>query len=355
MKNLSYSELQNIPPNSARLWGDYVVHSNNSFYCVNNSSVIHDDPTAVPMFGWKFHIGIDDRPDTDGKKNNLEKGWNIVSDILIAHGVKEFKIVRADQDFYQVKEMDGEIIDQRGKQLTIYSYLDPRDQDTFFWKKVLQDIETALRLNNITPNMPDNTHEFSVAGSEYIRYRNDARYHGGEEGDDEYYELVENRTTNPNPSNLLNPYENIRLHPPGLEDHVIHYLTPCINSIASACVSCWAILPTQFFQSNTGMSEHLLSANHSGSANLSSHGRENHLPEGNGSAIPSINAGRNAFSSASLLNATRHHISQDHTHHSMSDHSFMQTSSSHEKERQLSPSTDLMQRETKPDSDQLHL
>lgn len=206
--------------------GDFAVSQTSAFYSVYNNSVNSKAYEGFPA-GWKFHVGIDDSLDSEGKQSNLEKGWRIVSDVLSKHNVRTWKVVKPNQNFSEIKH-DPQVgeIDQRGKQITIHAYLDPHDEDPSFWQKVMQEIETELRLNNVTPNVPNNDHEITLTGSNYIRYRQDGICRrdvpgfvpSEEEDESDQIALVENRTNNPNPSNLLNPYKGIQLHPPTSED-----------------------------------------------------------------------------------------------------------------------------------------
>lgn len=147
-------------------WSGY---ARNGFYWLQYSMPVETKPVPV-LFGYKFHIGVDD---SEGKEDNLARAWNLMKDIMIKYSIMRCKVVVPEGHF---STNDDER--QYGKQITIYATEDPRRGDVRFWQDVLQEIESTFIANNIEPDpSTDRNNDLAVRGSQYIRYRNDAKIH----------------------------------------------------------------------------------------------------------------------------------------------------------------------------------
>lgn len=139
----------------------------------------HILPDNYDPRGWKFHINLD--PNDLGMK-----GWDIVKEILVKHGVNVFKI--ANQSSHPLGSM-------LGREITIYpnhenpprDWKIPGENGRASWEQIFTEITAALHHNNINPGMvPPNTTnngrgsiERSVTGTPYISYRNDSNDFNG--------------------------------------------------------------------------------------------------------------------------------------------------------------------------------
>jgi hypothetical protein len=118
-------------------------------------------------FIWKFHISIDE------ESENLEKGWNIIKDILITRAVASFKVLHPDETLVG---SGG----QEGKQVTIYASCNTNytAQD---WQGILTEIETALLAASVKQGPSCKQRgakpERAVEGSQYIYFRLDVGDH----------------------------------------------------------------------------------------------------------------------------------------------------------------------------------
>lgn len=147
-------------------WSGY---TRNGFYWLQYSVPVEVRPVPV-LFGYKFHVGVDDR---EGSKENLVRAWNLIKDIMIKYNIMRCKVVEPKGHF-----STNDIEKQYGKQITIYATEDPRRGDLEFWQTVLQEIESALLSHDIDPDpSADRNSDLVVRGSQYIRYRNDAKIH----------------------------------------------------------------------------------------------------------------------------------------------------------------------------------
>jgi hypothetical protein len=138
--------------------------------------------------GWKMHISVDDRDIA-----NIAKAWNLLKDIFIDEKLI-VKVVRPHSNFYKDDS-------QHGKQVTMYVYMSmPKELDE--WKRIFNTIEEILSTNNILNNKfpPFNK---PLLGSKYLSYRND------DKGDGTYIASPNNY----NPSNQIDPFQQIELQP----------------------------------------------------------------------------------------------------------------------------------------------
>ena len=148
---------------------EWTGYPKSGFYWLQYSMPQESKPVLIP-FGYKFHIGVND---SEGSEDNLARAWDLIKDIMIKHDITRCKVVGPEGHF---STNDAE--KQYGKQITIYATEDPRRDDIGFWQDILQEVESALIANDIAPdpNSERNT-EPTIDGSQYTRYRNDARIH----------------------------------------------------------------------------------------------------------------------------------------------------------------------------------
>ena len=128
--------------------------------------------------GWKIHISIDDNFQTDPKKINLKRAWDLIADIMIEHKIQQCKVVTPEGNFSNghVGNDHDNPDKQYGKQITLYCFLDPREYEIDFWASVLQQIESTLFTHGIKPDPTPTQHQEAVIeGSRYFTYRNDAQ------------------------------------------------------------------------------------------------------------------------------------------------------------------------------------
>jgi len=126
---------------------------------LDNGDLIELAPAMIT--GYKLHIAIDDSID-----GNMERGWNIVKDILIDHGIHASKVAMPGMGFAN----NSEYREQQGKQITVYACYNPDAQ----WNDICQEITIALADNNVTPaNFSTGNGEQVIRGSNYISYRSD--------------------------------------------------------------------------------------------------------------------------------------------------------------------------------------
>ena len=119
--------------------------------------------------GWKFHVSLDDEDFA-----NVARGWDIIKDVLIKHMVATFKVVREGQ---RIADLSPK---QRGKQITIYQFRDPR----FNWQEIIAEITRTLTKERIKPGYAPPS-DNPVPGTNYVYYRTDlsadGKYLGGGE------------------------------------------------------------------------------------------------------------------------------------------------------------------------------
>jgi hypothetical protein len=118
-------------------------------------------------FGWKFHVSIDD---TD--PNNIEKGWNLVKEILIRERVYTSKVVAKGRQMAETQVLEKG--SQRGKQITIYTTHHP-DRRLDAWSKLVSEITRVLAENEIAPSHSPESDE-PIEGSNYVSFRSDGYY-----------------------------------------------------------------------------------------------------------------------------------------------------------------------------------
>lgn len=128
-----------------------------------NFGYVGDNPAVLPPpgassihSGWKLHLAI---YDADG--DNVAKAWDALKDILINYRIAESKVIKPGISFSQDPI-------QYGKQITIYQFYNPNRD----WARIVNEIETALRLNDIRPAACSPSDK-RIPGSNYISYRND--------------------------------------------------------------------------------------------------------------------------------------------------------------------------------------
>lgn len=113
--------------------------------------------------GWKFHVSIDDHD-----KGNIEKGWNIVKDILISHNVYFSKVVAHDYTMDDTIELEQGA--ERGKQITIYMASHP-NRAIKRWEELATDITRELARANVQPSYrPDAESDIPINGSHYVSF-----------------------------------------------------------------------------------------------------------------------------------------------------------------------------------------
>lgn len=152
--------------------GKFVSTADNSKFFVNlRMQGIPNDIAAniVPerTLGWKFHVSIDD---TDPE--NIEKGWNLVKEILIRERVYISKVVSSVRQMVETQDLArGE---QRGKQITIYT-APHRDRGLEAWSNLVSEITRVLAQNGIAPSYRPEGDE-QIEGSNYVSFRYDGYY-----------------------------------------------------------------------------------------------------------------------------------------------------------------------------------
>lgn len=153
----SYSNLRMVTPTEQIKTGPYtalIEHPRSAFI-----TFAHESYKLQSEYGWKFHISVNDE-----NFKNVEKAWDILKDILIRHSIKLSKVVRPD---FQISI---KIPKQRGKQITIYQFLNAELEN---WEQILIDITYAFTKNGIEPgHAPISDHP--IRGTPYVYYRTDA-------------------------------------------------------------------------------------------------------------------------------------------------------------------------------------
>lgn len=103
-------------------------------------------------YGWKFHIGLECRNESDDsfyyKSENLEKGFDIAYGILVKHGVALFKVMTpgtASLVSFSPEEIQAS---QINKQITIYAAANP-EKTVQDWQEMFTEITKAYQENNI--------------------------------------------------------------------------------------------------------------------------------------------------------------------------------------------------------------
>lgn len=147
--------------------------------------------------GWKFHISI--------SEEDLEKGWNIVKYVLISNRIRSFKVCKNGLDMAcidtlkeNIKNRKLNIHDQRGKQITIYSYLDVT-KNSKDWQKIFEKITGLFVKYGVKPSYSPPS-DLKINGSSYIYYRYD-----DSEGDLEQYNKQKKSSI---PENIKDPYQS---------------------------------------------------------------------------------------------------------------------------------------------------
>jgi hypothetical protein len=138
---------------------DFFVHLNRKINLAENETII-----PVRKFGWKFHVSID-----DSEPDNIEKGWNLVKDILIENRVYASKVVAKGHQMVKTIVLQEGL--QRGKQITIYTS-QHIDRDLQSWVALIRDITVSLTLNEVKPSFRPITDEL-INGSNYVTFRAD--------------------------------------------------------------------------------------------------------------------------------------------------------------------------------------
>lgn len=112
--------------------------------------------------GWKFHVLIADSGD-----NNLERGWAILKDELIRHGIHYTKIIKESE-----RDALKNDTEQSSKIVTVYAFRQNKtDRD---WQQFIYDVSNVLERNNIqAAPRPDS--DMPIKNSRYFSYRNDGR------------------------------------------------------------------------------------------------------------------------------------------------------------------------------------
>lgn len=97
--------------------------------------------------GLKFHITLDDQGGRD--EQNRAKGWDIVKDILIEHGVSTFKVVNADKTLSNISA-------EKGKDTAIYTKYNP-NLSPADWENILKKIILNLIAQDVRPGLLPST------------------------------------------------------------------------------------------------------------------------------------------------------------------------------------------------------
>lgn len=115
--------------------------------------------------GYKIHISIFDPNDAD---TNLANAYTIFFRIALKHDISFYKIVA---DCY--RELLRSNHDERGKEITIYSFKE--DRPALEWQKFLIELTQEFVVNHIIPG-PLPHGDICFPGSSYFSYRNDGSY-----------------------------------------------------------------------------------------------------------------------------------------------------------------------------------
>ena len=156
----------------------------------------HRDPlnpsTSLQKFGWKLAISLGHEP-----KDNIEKAYNLIKDILTDNKVCSAKVVCPEYASQMYP-------DQQGKEIRIYPYANPPNTD---WAKIITDISLVLNQNGITPGSCAKG-DRPIEGSPYVTYRNDAK-----PGTNNLQGVRPNEVGyDYNPSKSPDPFSNIRVN-----------------------------------------------------------------------------------------------------------------------------------------------
>ena len=115
--------------------------------------------------GYKIHVAIYDPNDDD---SNLEQAWDIFVKQVIKHGIYQVKIIAPD---FRKTLRDDSHSHERGKEITIYSFKEARLTEV--WQLFFEEVTKEFVAHEIIPG-PLPPGDFSVKGSSYFSYRNDA-------------------------------------------------------------------------------------------------------------------------------------------------------------------------------------
>lgn len=131
---------------------------------------------------FKMHVAIDDTHNRIAIDSNLERGYNIVDQILRKNRVFHYKVVRPgvkmDQDLSRLC--------QARKQITIFSGEEGPNRSLAEWEQIMDEIVLTLVDQEVEPK-PEliGEQDVRVKGSRYITYRCDNKYSGKPENNDE--------------------------------------------------------------------------------------------------------------------------------------------------------------------------
>lgn len=122
---------------------------------------------------FKLHIAIDDTHNKIIMDSNLERGYNIVDQILRNNRVFHYKVVRPGVTMDQ----DSSKLYQARKQITVYSGEEGSDRSLAEWERVMDEIVLTLADHEVEPR-PEliGEQDVRVKGSKYITYRCDNKY-----------------------------------------------------------------------------------------------------------------------------------------------------------------------------------
>lgn len=142
--------------------------------------------------GWKFHISLDD---SDEKRENISKAWNLIIDLIYKYQIAVTKVVTNEVNQADYKKIIG-------KQITIYAN---QSIDPNFWTYFFKEIHDKFVTNNIKPGFTAEGNR-QIAGSEFISYRFDTTFNNGRKGTDR------REGGNYKPDGLVDPFENIMIN-----------------------------------------------------------------------------------------------------------------------------------------------
>jgi hypothetical protein len=131
----------------------------------------------------KIHISLD-----DSSSDNLEKGFNVVKEILMRYRVGYFKVIRPQFHLHDIKQGTEKIPLDAGKEITIYLECNPEILPTstssanlgMTWQQILTEITVGFEQQKVRPGYTpagvnllklDPFYEYQIPGSCFFYYR----------------------------------------------------------------------------------------------------------------------------------------------------------------------------------------
>lgn len=149
----------------------FINMANKDFFYFQRTNTESSRNTRQADKGLKLHVSLDTHPE-----GNIEKGWEIVRNILMENDVNYFKIIRPEQ-----LKKSSNYLEDPGREITIYAF---RENDCQFdggkpstdhvkrFEKIIEEITCKLAEAGVQPAaLPKK--DTAIEGSNYISWRND--------------------------------------------------------------------------------------------------------------------------------------------------------------------------------------